>query len=413
MQYIVDLHSHSRYSRACSAKLELPNIARACEEKGIQIVGMSDVTHPKWFSHCKESLKEVDEGLYALKEGTSPTRFVCATEISCIYKQGGATRRVHVLVFAPNLETVEKINKTLSDRGCNIVADGRPIIGLSAKELLQVIKEISPLCYMIPAHAWTPWFAVFGSKSGFNSLEECFEELTPEIFAIETGLSSDTHMNGMISGLDGITLISNSDAHGLENFGREANVFEMERPNYGELFSVIKSNDPKKFLYTIEFYPEEGKYFLDGCAACSISMKPDETKKRGGRCSKCGKLVTVGVMSRVHDIADRSESKRTIPQKSIVPLKETIASMMQVGKASKKVELVYRTLLQELGSEFYILLDAPLEDIARVSSAPIAEGVRRVRTGDIFIKGGYDGVFGVVSVLRPGETLGTMQMSLL
>src|SRR3989344_2997341 len=253
MKTVVDLHIHSKYSRACSKDLELSKIARACERKGIDVVGTGDFTHPAWFSSIKEELQEDGAGIFVLKSGASPTKFLLTAELACIYKHRDAVRRLHLCVFAPSLSAVAALNEKLESRGCNIHSDGRPILGLSAKELLKIMLDIDPAFMMVPAHAWTPWFAVFGSKSGYDSLEECFEEMTPYIRAIETGLSSDPLMNRRVSGLDAITLISNSDAHSLEKLGREANVFDLEMVDYPSITGTISSGDPKNFLYTIEF----------------------------------------------------------------------------------------------------------------------------------------------------------------
>lgn len=413
MPDILDFHIHSKYSRACSKNLELSQIAEACVTKGITIVGTGDFTHPKWFSDIQAQLIEVRQGIYKVKGSTTTTEFILTAEISCIYKQGEKTRRVHLILLAPNFDAIQKLIVALENRKCNLHSDGRPIIGLSAKELLKICLEISPDFEMIPAHAWTPWFAVFGSKSGFDSLEECFEELTPYIHAIETGLSSDPTMNGRLSKLDHITLVSNSDAHGLENLGREANVMQLSERTYDEIISVLHKNDAQKFLYTIEFYPEEGKYHTDGHELCKFSCTPEETKKNGGLCQKCKKLLTVGVLSRVQELADRGNGIRAIPHRYIVPLKEIISAVIGVGKSSKKVDELYSNLITKLGSEFYILLHANLIDISYAGNAQIAEGVRRVRAGEVFVKPGYDGVFGAVSVLRPDEKLGEMQMKLM
>lgn len=403
MKHIVDLHAHSRYSRACSKNLIIPNIAKACEKKGIGIVAMSDITHPRWLEHCEEELRETGEGVYALKNGESNVKFVCGTEVACIYKQGEKVRRLHLLILCPSFKEVRELQKKLQELGCNITSDGRPILGLSGIELLKIIKEISPCNEMIPAHAWTPWFSVFGSKSGFDSLEECFGEMTPHIKAIETGLSSDPAMNSRLSGLDGITLISNSDAHGLENFGREANVLEMEKVSYQNLIDTIYSNDPKKFLHTIEFYPEEGKYHLDGHADCKISLTPAQTKKYQGRCPECAKLVTVGVLSRVEVLADRESCQRKIPHRYIVPLREILGESLDVGKSSKKVGVMYEKMINELGNEFGVLLDVAEKDIAQCSSPKIAEAIRRMREGNIEIAGGYDGIYGTVKIFNDAE----------
>jgi len=415
MRHIIDFHSHSRYSRACSKNLTIPNISRACELKGIDIIGTADFTHPKWIRECEENLKEVSEGLFGLKDGSSKTKFMLATEVACIYKQGGATRRLHLVLLAPSFKAVHKLVKVLEAQGRNLHSDGRPILGLSGKELLSIMLGIDPRFEMIPAHAWTPWFAVFGSKSGFDSLEECFEELTPHIHAIETGLSSDPIMNWQLSALDDITLVSNSDAHSPDNFGREANVMDLKNPSYEEILQTIRNKDRSKFLYTIEFYPEEGKYYADGHRDCNVVLTPEETAKLKGLCPKCGKMLTVGVRNRVNKIADRAhgfEPKDKIPFKHIVPLRETISAVVGVGKKSKKVAGIYDRLVGVIGSEFEILLDLPIEKIEQATDKHIAQAVHRVRTGDVIVTPGYDGVYGKVSVTKPGEITGTKQLNL-
>ncbi len=411
---ILDLHIHSRYSRACSPDLDLPKIAIVCEQKGIGISVTGDFTHPAWIRHIKENLEESSQGVYKLKSGSSSTRFILGTEISCIYKHKGITRRVHLLILAPNIEAVEKFNVILESRGVNIRSDGRPIMGLSAKAILQILLDIDPRFMMIPAHAWTPWFAVFGSKSGYNTLEECFEELTPHIRAIETGLSSDPVMNHRLSMLDNITLISNSDAHSLNNLGREANVLKLsENYTYNEITEVIKSGDKKKFLYTIEFYPEEGKYHYDGHAVCKVCLSPKESKANKLICSKCKKTVTVGVLHRVDDLADRPDFAKAstgeerkklkdkfIPHKYIVPLKEIIAKVFGVGVSSKKVVKEYEVMIKKIGNEFAILLHKEIEEIEQVvSDKNIAVAIANMRSGNVKAKPGYDGVFGSVEVI--------------
>ncbi len=405
IQKILDLHTHSRYSRACSKDLELPKIAKACEIRGIDILATGDFTHPKWFASIKDELVQENEGLYKLKDNSSSTRFLLGTEVASIKKHKGKTRRIHLLIFAPNIEVAEKFNAYLSKRGFNLRSDGRPILGLTAKEILQIMLEIDPRMVLIPAHAWTPWFGIFGSKGGYNTLEEAFEELTPHVRAIETGLSSDPRMNSQLSKLDNITLISNSDAHSAQKLGREANVmhFKSEKEiTYSEIMRVIQEGDRKKFQYTIEFYPEEGKYHYDGHAACKFSCHPRETKKYKGICPLCKKPLIIGVMNRVIELADRNETQAKvvgrIAYKSLVPLPEIIADTLGFGVGSKAVKKEYDKLIGYFGNEFSILLDAKLKDIASVSSKHIAEAVNRVRTGNIYIEPGYDGVFGTVKV---------------
>lgn len=401
IKQILDLHIHSKYSRACSGELELPKIALACERKGIDIVATGDYTHPGWLKHIKESLEQIGgSGLY--KIGNSSTKFILSTEISCIYKHKNKTRRLHLLILAPDIAAVEKLNKKLEQMGVNLKSDGRPIMGLSAKEVLKIILDIDERFTMIPAHAWTPWFSVFGSKSGYDSLEECFEELTPRIRAIETGLSSDPPMNHRLSALDKVTLVSNSDAHSLDKLGREANVFSFADNadvNYDEITRIIKTGDKKKFLYTIEFYPEEGKYHFDGHLDCGVCLSPAETKKVKNICPKCKKELTIGVLYRVDDLADRKEipAGRFIPHKYIVPLREIIAEAYDVGVASKKVGAEYENLIKNLGSEFHILLDADISDIEKCAEEKnIAKAVDNMRAGRVSIHPGYDGKFGEV-----------------
>ena len=425
-EQILDLHIHSKYSRACSPDLELPKIAEACTVRGIDIVATGDFTHPKWFSHIQENLVEINQGVYRLADremgkgkretgNLSKVRFVVGTEISSIKKHAGETRRVHHLIFAPSIEAAEKFNRALSDRGINLTADGRPIIGMTSHDLLSLMLETNPHMVMIPAHAWTPWFGIFGSNGGYNSLEECFEELTPRIFAIETGLSSDPPMNWRWSALDNITLVSNSDAHSAAKLGREANVMQFvsdDEITYDEIMRVLRTGDRKKFLYTVEFYPEEGKYHLDGHRDCQFVCTPAETKKHKGLCPKCHKPLVIGVMNRVEELADRSEKdarvrgKKRVAYRNLVPLAEIIADTLQVGVNTKTTRSEYNGLIEKLGSEFNIILHARLEDIEQASSAALAKAIDRVRRGEINIQPGYDGVFGVVKVFGEGESRG-------
>ena len=415
-EYIVDLHIHSKFSRACSKELTLPKIAEAAALKGIDLVGTGDFTHPEWFRMMQRELTQNNSGLYEVQgvKTFRPVEFVPTSEVACIYSKGGKVRRLHMLTVAPTLEIVEKINAKLATIG-NIHSDGRPILGLDAKELLRIVLDVSPECLVIPAHAWTPWFSVFGSKSGFDSLQECFEELTPYIYAIETGLSSDPLMNWRLSALDTITLVSNSDAHSLDNLGREANVFSRgEGMSYQRLCNIIMKKEAGGFLSTIEFYPEEGKYHLDGHAACHVRLTPEATRRAAGRCPTCGKPVTVGVLSRVNDLADRalSEVRDHVPYKSIVPLREIIAEVLDVGKHTKRVDAVYRSFVPMLGTEFEVLLHVPLASIASVATAGVAEAIEKMRRGDIIIEPGYDGIFGVVRMYNDGERPTTTQRAL-
>ena len=408
MKKILDLHIHSKYSRACSRDLDLPNIARACEVKGIDIVSSGDFTHPKWIKHIKENLEEWQEGIYKMKNSLSGTKFILGTELSLVKKHKGQTRRIHACVYAPSIKIVEKFNKRLEKMGFNLKSDGRPILGLTVKELLEIMISVDVRMELIPAHAWTPWFAIFGSKSGYDSLEEAFEELTPRIHVIETGLSSDPRMNWGLSQLDNITLISNSDAHSTAKLGREANVFEfgeVKKITYTEIFRIINTGDKKNFLYTIEFYPEEGKYYADGCSNCKFSSNPKETKKLKGLCPKCKKKMTVGVLTRIDELADRNEEEslkigkeKMIPYKSLVPLPEIIADVFVCGVNTKKVSKQYDELIEKLGSEFKILLDISIKKIESVSSIEIASAIKNVREGKVETVPGYDGIFGKIKI---------------
>jgi len=411
LEKIIDLHIHSKYSRACSGQLELPKIATACVQKGVDICATGDYTHPGWFAHIKEALEEVEKsGLYKLKNATGKEaniRFILSTEVSCIYKHKDKTRRLHHVILAPNISAVEKLIQELEKRHINIHSDGRPIMGLKSKELLQILLDIDLRFFLIPAHAWTPWFAIFGSKSGYDSIEECFEELAPHIRAIETGLSSDPTMNHRLSALDNITLVSNSDAHSLDKIGREANVFGFEKEtdiSYDEIIKIIKTGDRKRFLYTIEFYPEEGKYHADGHLSCEVCLLPNETKKLHKICPRCKKELTIGVLSRIDDLADRTEKEikpeKFIPHKYIVPLREVIASIFEVGPSSKKVAREYDNLIKNLGSEFFILLKADINKIEQVANDKnIALAITNMRAGKVQVSPGYDGKFGLVKVI--------------
>src|SRR3989339_309549 len=417
IQKILDLHIHSKYSRACSRDLELPNIVAGCVRKGIDIVSTGDFTHPKWFEHIKENLVEKNSGIYELKiqdtrdkqitnsKSQIPNvKFILGTELSCIKKHKGETRRLHLCVFASNIEVAEKFNNKLEEMGFNLKSDGRPILGLTAKQLLEIMLEVDKRMVLIPAHAWTPWFGIFGSKGGYDSLEDCFEELTPHVFAIETGLSSDPAMNWRCSVLDKIALISNSDAHSCAKLGREANVMEFESEKDITYNSIINKIKNQQIKYTIEFFPEEGKYHFDGHRDCKFVCHPKETRRLGGICPKCKKPLVIGVMNRVEELADKDvDGNGVVPYKSLVPLPEIIADVFEVGASSKKVKGAYEDLIKKLGNEFYILIDAKLSEIEKASSKEISDAIDRVRHGDIFVQPGYDGEFGVVKVF--GEKL--------
>jgi uncharacterized protein (TIGR00375 family) len=414
MRIIADLHIHSKYSRAVSQEMTLENIAIWARKKGVQVMGTGDFTHPQWFNDIKTKLEPAEGGLYKIREMITKhefppfsARFMLTTEISSIYSKGGKARRIHNLIFAPSIEAVEKINTKLGWIG-NLKSDGRPILGLGSKELLKIILDADERCILVPAHAWTPWFSIFGSMSGFDSIEECFDEMAPRIFAIETGLSSDPAMNWRLPALDKISLISNSDAHSLQKIAREANVFDCEL-SYDGIINALKSKDPKKFLYTIEFFPEEGKYHYDGHRDCGICFSPEETAKYKGICPKCGKKLVIGVLNRVDKLASRPLGEMpngAIPYKNLIPLDEIIGAAFGVGPKSKKVGDAYEKLILNFGSEIDILLNISHGNISSASDARIGEAIKRVREGKINIQPGYDGEFGKISIFKEGEDVG-------
>ncbi len=406
---IADLHIHSRYSRACSPELTLENIAKWSKIKGLNLVATGDFTHPVWFKEIETKLQENGNGFLSLRDNDNGMRFILGTEVSCIYSQGGKTRRVHLCLFFPKIADVRKFNEKLSGAGKNLKSDGRPILGMSAKQILQIMKEINKDAVMIPAHAWTPWFSVFGSKSGFDSLEECFEELAPEIFAIETGLSSDPAMNWRLSQLDKIALVSNSDAHSLPNLGREANVFDLDvaKTSYQYFFQTIKEKNPKKFLKTIEFYPEEGMYHYDGHRACGVSLTPKQSKKNKNLCPVCKRPLTIGVLNRVEELADRDEGfvpSNVVPYDSLVELDKIIGEALGIkSRNSKAVQAEFDNLIKKGTSELNILMDLSYTELKKITLPEIVEGIRRMREHELKIKPGFDGEYGKVTIFSSQE----------
>lgn len=402
MKFIADFHVHSKYSRATGAQADIPHIAEWAEKKGVKVMATGDFTHPQWFKGLKESLAPAESGLFRYKE--TETRFILSGEISCIYSKKGKTRKIHIVVLVPSLSAAEELNRRLSLVG-NLKSDGRPILGMDAKDLLKMVMAVSPECLFIPAHCLTPWFGLFGSKSGFDSIEECFEEEAANIYAIESGLSADPGMIWRIPDGRRVAIVSNSDAHSPEKIGREANVFDTEL-NYGAIVSAIKEKDPQKFLYTIEFYPQEGKYYGDGHRACNICLNGKESLSYNEVCPVCGRALTVGVMNRVEKLADKPEGfvpSGAIPFRSIVPLKEIIAEALGVGPATKSVDKEYQKLLAAFGSEFDILLDAPIDGLREAAYSRIAEGIDKVRRGEVSISPGFDGEYGKVSIFSEAE----------
>ena len=416
MKIVADFHIHSRFSRATAHDITVANLNQWMKKKGVTVLGTGDFTHPQWFRELKENLEPAEPGLYRLRndlDEKNVSRFILTTELSCIYSQGGKTRRIHHVILAPSFEVVQKINVALSWQG-NLNSDGRPILGLSSIELAKLLFSISPEIVIIPAHIWTPWFSLFGSMSGFDSLEECFGEWSSKIFAIETGLSSDPQMNWRLSPLDHLAIVSNSDSHSASKIAREANVFDTEL-SYPKIIEAIKSgipqnylHDSSKFLYTIEFYPEEGKYHFDGHRLCNVVLAPQESKKINNICPKCGRPLTIGVMHRVEDLADRDENyiaKDRPPYKKLVPLEEIIAEVFKTSTNSKKVAAEYERLIKIFGNELAILIDASILDIEKESTPELAEGIKRVRENRLNIAPGFDGEYGKVKIFADNEAI--------
>ena len=409
MRQIIDLHIHSKYSRATSKFFELEEMVKWSEMKGVDIISCADFTHPAWFKNLTENLVEdpAASGLYKLKTSDSKVRFIISTEVSCIYRQADKTRRVHLCVLMPSLDSAGKFKQLLEDAGAKLASDGRPILGMSAKRVLEIMLQTDKRAMMIPAHAWTPWFAVFGSKSGFDSLRDCFEELTPHIKAIETGLSSDPIMNWCLSELDNITLVSNSDAHSGPQIGREANVMELANRTYDEIIDIIATKDKKRFLYTIEFYPEQGMYHWDGHRDCNFSCSPEESKKRKNVCPKCKKALTLGVETQVNKLANISPSDINkdihIPYKSIVPLPNIIANYFGMGRGSKRVQNLFMEIIKYAGSEFKVLLDLDKGKLTKIMPEVLAQGIIDMRENKIKINPGFDGQYGTVEIFTDKE----------
>jgi uncharacterized protein (TIGR00375 family) len=458
MQLITDLHLHSRFSRAVSPQMTIPNLAQWGLKKGIGLIATGDWTHPLWMKEIQRDLEEMGNGLLKLKDvgalaanknldafsvasAISPSTqslranetaqnfvrtprqiplFLLSTEISCIFSQAGKGRRVHTLVWVPSIASAIKIGQEITKRGGNVLSDGRPILGFSLIQLSELVLSIEPHALIIPAHAWTPWFSVMGSMGGFTSLKEAFGPYEKYIYAIETGLSSSPDMNWRISEFDTRSIVSFSDAHSGPKLGREATVFELPEVSYDNIEKALKNytNDPKKphIAHTIEFYPEEGKYHYTGHRACNIRLTPEEVVAKGANCPVCGKPLTQGVMQRVEQIATKTLKPNVTTEKGVsyysdklrkrppfmmvVPLQEIISEAIGSPVASPKVAIHYDNLITKFGGEFDILLHVNLSEIASCSTPQIADGVRKVRSGDIVIDPGYDGVFGVVKIWK-------------
>ncbi|MBI5124384.1 MAG: DNA helicase UvrD [Candidatus Omnitrophica bacterium] len=406
--FIADFHIHSKYSRATSKDMEVPSLAKWAKIKGVSMLGTGDFTHPLWLEELKKHLKESDHGVY-LYEGIY---FVLTAEVSNIYFKAGRTRKVHNMIFAPNFKVADEINKLLGEYG-SLSSDGRPILGLECDKMAKMLFAIDPEILIVPGHAWTPHFSIFGSNSGFDSPEECFEDQTPKIYSIETGLSSDPAMNWRWSKLDRFCLTSNSDAHSPAKIGREANVFK-DKINYKELIQILKTKDKTRFLYTIEFFPEEGKYHWDGHRACKARLEPEEAMRINNQCPVCGKNITIGVMHRLVGLADRKEGyvlDSSPSFKSMVPLAEIIGEALGLSPDSVTVEREYLQLIKNFGNEFSILIEASEDELKERCPPKIAKGVSNMRKGDIQALPGYDGEYGKVKVLKEGEGTAEKQLS--
>jgi DNA helicase-2/ATP-dependent DNA helicase PcrA len=416
MEVIADLHIHSHYSIATGRDADLEHLDLWGRYKGLQLVGTGDCTHPQWLAELVSKLDPAAPGLYTLKpelalplnltgpvwETVPPVNFVITGEVSTIYKKDGKVRKVHLLLVLPDLEAAQRLSERLGRLG-NVASDGRPILGLDARFVLELVLEIAPQALVIPAHIWTPWFSVLGSKSGFDSLEECFGEETAHIYAVETGLSSDPAMNWRVSGLDRFALVSNSDAHSPQKLAREANIFTVP-PTYPDLAQALRTREG--LGGTIEFFPQEGKYHLDGHRNCGLRLEPEEAKRLGGLCPRCGRPLTLGVVHRVLDLADRQNGARPAaapPFESLIGLSEILGEVLGVGPSSKKVRQAYFRLLEKLGPELAILRHAPLAALAREGGVLLAHGIDRMRRGEVHIAGGYDGAYGEIRLFTPEE----------
>lgn len=424
MSYIADLHIHSRYAQATSPSLTPETLYQWAAVKGIQVLGTGDFTHPAWLAELKEKLEPCNNGLFRLKQPPVETampgmkvklndlRFCLSTEICTVYLYNGKMRKNHHLVYAPDFETVHRINHSLAKYG-NLEADGRPTVQLSSRDLLEIVLQASPQAYLVPAHVWTPWFSTLGSKGGYDSVEDCFRDLSSYVFALETGLSSDPDMNRKWSRLDRFTLLSSSDAHSPSKLGREANLFHTGL-SYEALFEAVKTG--QGFAGTYEFFPEEGKYFLDGHRKCGIFLQPGETALHKGICPRCGRPLTVGVLNRVEKLTDRSAplpGNRPAGFHYIIPLAEILAEIHGVSVGTKKQEKAYCDAITAFGNEFSLLTEVPVADIHRYNPV-LAEAIRRMRLHQVIRTPGYDGVYGTIRLFNEGEQQpsGTQQLGL-
>ncbi|HOF83950.1 MAG TPA: endonuclease Q family protein [Candidatus Aminicenantes bacterium] len=414
MRFLADLHVHSPFSLATSKEMTFDTVAAWAKIKGLALVGTGDFTHPEWSRRIRRELQPAGNGFFRLKKTKPPAgglpggfkpdpddvHFILSAELSLIYSQGSRVRKIHLVVLAPGLAAVERLNRRL-DRIGNIRSDGRPILGLDAASFCQIAADIDSGCLVIPAHVWTPWFSLFGSRSGFDSVEECFGGMTPFIAALETGLSADPRMIRRVSALDRFTAVSNSDAHSPAKLGREANAFETEF-SYAGLAEAIRSGDPRRFLYTVELPPEEGKYYADGHRKCGVVLRPEESPKRMNPCPVCGKSLTPGVRRRVGELADRPERSRAasglIPARRLVPLEEIIAEAAGHRPGGRPGRTLYFSLIREFGNEHRILTEIPPAEIRRAAPGRLAAGIERVRRSRMTVSPGYDGTYGRIKI---------------
>jgi len=409
MKFIADFHIHSKYSRATSPDMNIKTLSEYAKLKGISLLGTGDFTHYLWLEELKNTLKDSGNGLFEY----NGVNFMLTGEVSSIYSKNGKVRKIHNVIFVPSFDIADKINSVLSGYG-NIAYDGRPIIGIDAKNLAEILFGISKDICLVPGHIWTPWFSLFGSKSGFDSIEECFEEYAKDIYALETGLSSDPAMNWQWSKLDRFSLISNSDSHSPQKIGREANVFDTQM-NYKAILEALKKKDKKKFLSTIEFFPEEGKYHYDGHRLCDVRFSPGETKKNKNICPKCKRPLTIGVMNRVSELADRPEGfvpENSIPYKRMIPLAEIIADTLGVGDTSKAVSAEYRAMIPRLGTELEVLIEVSEDKLLKELPIKIAKAIVNVRNGDVNILPGFDGEYGEIEILKETDSVREKQLDL-
>lgn len=409
MKFAADFHIHSKYSRATSPDMNIKTLSEYAKLKGVSLLGTGDFTHYLWLEELKNTLKDSGNGLFEY----NGVNFMLTGEISSIYSKNGRVRKIHNVIFVPSFDIADKVNSALSGYG-NIAYDGRPIIGIDAKDLAELLFGISKDIFLVPGHIWTPWFSLFGSKSGFDSIEECFGEYAKDIYALETGLSSDPGMNWQWSKLDRFNLISNSDSHSPQKIGREANVFDIEM-SYKAVIDTLKKKDKKKFLYTIEFFPEEGKYHYDGHRACNVRFSPEETRKNKNICPACGKSLTIGVMNRITELADRSVGfvpENSIPFKRMIPLAEIIADTVGIGVASKAVNAEYRAIIPRLGTELEVLTEVNEDKLLRELPIKIAKAIINVRNGNVNILPGFDGEYGTIEILKEKDVVGENQLDL-